>query len=168
MSKANPRKAVAALLPVPIRTSGVEVRPLTLGTFAILERIKSPLLGETKVDGTLSLLPSLYVLTHDPMDSLTGDLFRKSIDWADTLPPGAIAEIRAACDRQIRTMIDVVPEIEDDGGSKKKDTRGTTAGSLSLRSGRPEPTAGAGRKRSGAPLRAQSPSSGGSTGRHRA
>ena len=164
MSNANPRKAVAALLPVPIAVSGAVVRPLTLGTYAVLERIKSPLLGETPADGSLSLIPSLYVLTHEPMDSLSGDLFRKSVEWADTLPPSALAEIREACGRQVRAMLDVVPETEEDP-SKKKDT---TDGSPSSASGPSTPTAGATKTCSGGRRPARSRSSGGSGRRPRA
>lgn len=124
MAKSNPAKAVAALLPVAIRGEGWEVRPLTLGIFAILERISSPLLEAGAKPQAMDLIPSLYVLTHDPMDSLTGDLFAKSVAWADTLPPRALAGIRAAVMRQVRVVTDVVP-AEDD--VKKKGTNGWLA-----------------------------------------
>ena len=158
MSKANPRKAVRALLPESKSGDGWTVRPLTLATYAILERIKSPLLGVVPADGVLSLVPSLYVLTHDPLDSLSGDLFGKSVKWADSLPPAALVAIRDACDAQIRAMIDVVPEVPQDD-SKKKDT---TDGSPSLPNGPARPTAGRGAKPSSRPRRASSRSSGGS------
>jgi hypothetical protein len=83
MSKANPVKAVAALLPRPIPTVGGTVRPLTLGVYAILERISSPLLVAGAEPSPMDLVPSLYVLTHDPADALSGDLFAKSLAWAD-------------------------------------------------------------------------------------
>jgi len=39
MSKSNPRKAMAALLPLPIGCgNGVTVKPMTLGMWAALER----------------------------------------------------------------------------------------------------------------------------------
>lgn len=153
MSKANPIKAMRALVPAPIVTAcGCEVKPLTLGMYAVLERISSPLLGEVPVDGTLSLLPSLYVLTHDPSDALAPRLFERSVEWADTLPPAALLEIRDAADRQIRAMLDVVPEPKD--GKKK-----LTAGSRPSPSGAPRPTAGDGTRSSGKPRRRPSRSS---------
>ena len=121
MSTANPEKAVRAILPVPIQCKcGCTVRPVTLGVFAVLERIRSPLLGETPVDGPLSLIPSLYALTHDPADSLAPNLYERSLEWADTLPPSALAEIRDAAERQCAAMLDVVPQS---AASKKRPQR---------------------------------------------
>lgn len=158
MSKANPRKAVRAILPEPIGAAGgaCVVRPLTLATFAVLERIKSPLLGENPADGSLSLVPSLYALTHDPMESLSGDLFAKSVAWADALPPSALVEIRAACERQVRAMLDVVPELPKAAEKKKR----ATDGSQSSPSGPAAPTAGAGARSCSKSPRARSRSSG--------
>jgi len=160
MSKANPEKAVRAMLPVPIQCKcGCAVRPVTLGVFAVLERIKSPLLGETPVDGPLSLIPSLYALTHAPADSLAPNLYERSLEWADTLPPSALAEIRDAAERQCAAILDVVPQP---AASKKK---ATTDGSPSSPNGRRTSTGGRGTRSSGACPRAQSPSSGGSASR---
>ncbi|MBR2066071.1 MAG: hypothetical protein IJ983_03160 [Kiritimatiellae bacterium] len=124
MSRGNPRKAMAALLPLPIDcVDGQTVRPMTLGMWAALERIGSPLVtGEAPADA-LELLPSLYLLTHDPREVLRGDLLDAAIAWADALPVTALAAIREACDRQSRAVFDVVPEAQ------KKTTGGTTAGS---------------------------------------
>ena len=124
MSRGNPRKAMAALLPLPIDcVDGQTVRPMTLGMWAALERIGSPLVtGEAPADA-LELLPSLYLLTHDPREVLRGDLLDAAIAWADALPVTALAAIRVACDRLSRAVFDVVPEAQ------KKTTGGTTAGS---------------------------------------
>lgn len=111
MSAANPRKGVAALLPRTIEVGGgYAVRPLSLGMYAILERIKSPMLDSAATPDTLELVPTLYVLTHDPMDSLSGNLFEKSVAWADTVDPGMLVRIRDAAVRQIAAMTDVIPE----------------------------------------------------------
>lgn len=155
MSNANPIKAVRALIPAPIATScGCVVRPLTLGMFAVLERISSPMLGEKPADGTLSMLPSLYALTHEPADTLAPDLFARSLAWADTLAPAALVEIRDAAERQIKAMLDVVPEPND---VKKK---GPTDGSRISRSGARKPTGGRTNKSSGERPQAPSRSSG--------
>lgn len=157
MSKANPRKAVRAVLPVPITTaSGCTVRPLTLGMYAVLERISSPLLGETPADGALSLLPSLYALTHKPAETLADGLYERALAWADTLPPAALVEIKDAAERQIRAMLDVVPEPKD---VKKKVP---TDGSPSSRNGARKPTDGTLSASSGERRRAPSRSSGAS------
>lgn len=137
MSSANPEKAVRAILPAPIACPcGCVVRPLTLGVFAVLERIRSPLLGETPPDGALSLVPSLYALTHDPADAIAPGLFERSLAWADSLPPSALAEIKRAADRQVAAMLAVVPEpppskkkaITDGSPSSPNGPRTNTAG----------------------------------------
>ena len=120
MSRSNPRKAVAALLPLPIDCGGgAVVRPMTLGMWAALERIKSPLVTGKAPEDALELLPSLYLLTHDPREVLRGDLLEASVAWADALPVSALAAIRQACDRQCAAVFDVVPEAQ------KKTTGGT-------------------------------------------
>lgn len=112
MSKGNPDKAMAALLPLPIRVSGgYSVNPMTLGMFAALERIKSPLVNPDIHDGDmLDLIPSLYLLTHDPLEVFKADLIVASMDWANTVPPTILAEIQTAAYKQINTALDVVPE----------------------------------------------------------
>lgn len=111
MSAANPTKGVAALLPRTIEVGGgYAVRPLSLGMYAILERIKSPMLVKGKSPDTLEMVPTLYVLTHDPMDSLSGNLFEKSVAWADGVDPKMLVRIRDAAIRQIAGMTDVIPE----------------------------------------------------------
>lgn len=112
MSKGNPDKAMTALLPLPIRVSGgYSVNPMTLGMFAALERIKSPLVNPDIHDGDmLDLIPSLYLLTHDPLEVFKADLIVASMDWANTVPPTILAEIQTAAYKQINAALDVVPE----------------------------------------------------------
>ena len=139
MSTSNPDKAMLALIPETIRTSyGVEVRPLTLGVFALLERIKSPTLIDCGKVDTLALIPSLYIMTHDPAEvhAQWNDMEVRAVAWADTLPPQCVGEIEAAATVQIRRMINV---IAPEGDGKKK---ATTDGLPPSPSGPPKPTTG--------------------------
>ena len=62
---ANPKKAIAALLPPAIDCGeGASVHPMTLAMWAALERIESPLITGKPAKDTMDLLPSLYLLTH--------------------------------------------------------------------------------------------------------
>ena len=143
MSKTNPRKAMAALLPLAVECQcGAVVRPLTLGMWAALERIGSPLITCEAPKDSLELVPSLYLLTHDPREVLRSGFFEDAVAWADTLPVSALDEIRQACYRQMGAMGDVLPEV-------KKKTGPATAGSRRSRTGRPASTAGAGAKSCG-------------------
>ena len=139
MSTSNPDKAMRALIPEPIVTpEGVAVRPLTLGTFALLERIKSPTLMAGGTVDTLALLPSLYIMSHDPAAVYAdfANLDALSLAWAETLPPTAVGSIEAAATEQIKRMIAV---IAPEGDGKKK---ATTAGSPPSPSGPQRPTTG--------------------------
>ena len=161
MSELNPAKALRALLPRPvvIEGLGLEVRPLSLAAFAILDEIGSPLVREagTVPNTPFALLPSLYVLTHDPLEVLDGmageNLLRTALGWADALPPAALTKIERAARAQIAVFIDVAPRAK-----KATGTRQTTDGSPRPRSSRPRRSAGRSPTSSSASPPARSPS----------
>lgn len=127
---------MAAILPLALECPcGATVRPMTLGMWAALERIGSPLVTGKEAKDTLELVPSLYLLTHDPREVLRGSFFDDAVAWADTLPVSALEEIRDACYRQMGAMFDVLPEVKKKprpgtGGSRPSPTgrRGSTDG----------------------------------------
>ena len=111
MSKANPRKAVAAILPLAVECPcGATVRPMTLGMWAALERVGSPLVTGKEPKDTLELVPSLYLLTHDPREVLRGSFFDDAVAWADLRARGDPARVLPADGRDVRR----------DPGAKKK------------------------------------------------
>lgn len=149
---------MAALLPLAVECPcGETVRPMTLGMWAALERIGSPLVTGEGPKDTLELVPSLYLLTHDPREVLRGSFFDDAVAWADTLPVSALEEIRDACYRQMGAMFDVLPEV-------KKKSRPGTAGSRPSPTGRRGSADGAGARSCGRSRPRPSRSSGGSKG----
>ncbi len=157
MSRKNPRKAIAALVPMTRHLRhGVVIRPMTLAMYAALERIKSPLVtGETPKD-LMELVPSLYLITHDPRDLYrTPNLLDLAMTWADSLPVTVVEEIRRAAEESMREATDVIPEMDED--PKKKRTAGSPASST----GAPRRSTGASRTSSTASPSPQSASSGG-------
>ena len=111
MSKSNPRKAMAALLPVPIKVGrGLTVEPMTLGMFAALERIGSPMVSKREPKDLVELIPSLYLLTHGAKEIFRPDFFDAAFAWADTVPTNVVERIRTACYRQLNAAFDVIPE----------------------------------------------------------
>lgn len=144
MSQGNPKKAIAALMPGSVKTpEGLVVRPMTLAMYAALERIESPLVTGREPKDAAELLPSLYLLTHGADQIFAGNLTALAFAWADTMPLTALAHIREACDRQMRVVMDVMPEAQ------KKTQRETTAGSPQQSTPPPRSTAGASGKSSG-------------------
>lgn len=126
MSKANPRKAMAALLPTPINVGDYEVRPMTLAMYAALERIASPLVTGVDAKDMVDLIPSAYLLTHGAKEIFRGNILDLAMDWADTVPVDTLARIREACRRQIDAVKDVIPQGEM---PKKKRTDGSATSS---------------------------------------
>lgn len=138
MSQGNPKKAIAALMPGAVTTpEGLVVRPMTLAMYAALERIESPLVTGREPKDAAELLPSLYLLTHGADQIFAGNLTALAFAWADTMPLSALAHIREACDRQMRVVLDVMPEAQ------KKTQKETTAGSPQSSTRRPRSMAGA-------------------------
>ena len=157
MSKANPRKAMAAFLPLEIKVAGYDftIKPVTLGMYAALERIGSPLITGKDAQDTLELIPSLYLLTHDPREVFRGDMIDEAMRWADTVGIDAVGAIRKAAAKQLLAAFDVIPE--DDGeGPKKKRTAGSPRSPVSRR----KPSDGPGAKHSGKSLSRPSSCSG--------
>ena len=145
MSKENPIKALRAMLPRPIAIDGlgVEVRPFSLAAAALLDEIGSPLVRKagTVPNTPFALLPSLYVLTQDPLEVLAGmvgeNLLKTALKWADGLPPDALAKIERAARVQIDVFLDVAPRAK-----KATGTRPTTDGSPRSPSSRRPSSAG--------------------------
>lgn len=140
MSTPTPKKALSALMPLSIRIDdSTSVAPMTLGMWAALERIGSPLVGANASDepaDVLAYIPSLYLLTHGAKEIFRGNIIELAMAWADTVPVHMMALIRDAAFRQIRAASDVMPE--DDDAEKKKMTDGSQAsriGRLALLAG---------------------------------
>lgn len=150
MSKANPKKAIAALLP----PGSAVIRPMTLGMWAALERIESPLVTGEEAKDTLALIPSLYLLTHDPREVFRGNILDLAMQWADTQPVNVVEKIQAAAMKQMNAFFDVLPQTD----VKKKYPR-RTVGSPSSSTGRPKHTTGATKRSCGASQSARSRSS---------
>ncbi len=142
MSKANPRKAIAALIP----PGQAVIKPMTLGMWAALERINSPLVTGREPKDTLELIPSLYLLTHDPREVFRGNILDLAMQWADQEPVDVVERIKEAAYKQMGAFFDVVPEVDD---SKKKVPKQATAGSRSSSTTSPAPTTGRSKKSSG-------------------
>ena len=150
---------MAALLPLTIGCgNGVTVKPMTLGMWAALERIGSPLVTGEEPKDALELIPSLYLLTHDPREVFAGNVLDLAMQWADTVPVATMDAIRRACYRQMNAAFDVMPEDDP----KKATGAATTAGLPRSHTGQPRPTTGASRKSCGPSRSPRSASSGGS------
>lgn len=120
MSENNPKSAIAAIFPQPIKIiDGVSVYPLTLAHYALLEQINSYLVNGDHQPDALESLKTMFICTHDAKTTMhvMDDLEGAVAQWSEQLPPAVTYPIMDAIKVQIEAMSKVVPYIDD---QKKK------------------------------------------------
>lgn len=121
MSKSNPVSGIKAMFPTPIQVGeGVYVYPLSLGHYALLEKINSYLVNGDHLPDSIEVIKTLYICTHSAREVLNDfdSLEERAFEWAERLPPAINGKIVSAIKEQIDAMMKVIPAIGDD--SKKK------------------------------------------------
>jgi len=110
----NPKAALDALFPQPIDCGeGVEVKPFSLATYALLEKIGSYIIFPHEPTQE-EVLKTLYICTHDAkqvfkdFDKL-GDL---AFDWASGLRPAMVNTITEAILKQVDAVRRAMPPEE--------------------------------------------------------
>ena len=121
MSAGNPEKAIDAITATPKTTgSGITVYPLTISRYAILDKVKSPLL--TGSPSPAGMLATMYVMTQ-PVEKLmadSDDISRAAMLWGDQVGVGAVEEIVASITSQLNDLLYLSPGGEDGEDGKKK------------------------------------------------
>lgn len=128
--KSTPRAVLDAILPQSIDCGfGVSVRPFTLATYAVLERIGSYILMPHQPD-PMEVIRSLYVCCTDPRETAPiaregggEELDSRAVAWADRLPPGIVGTITDAVRMQIGRVRAAMPPPSE-GRLKKAETAG--------------------------------------------
>lgn len=116
----DPKRAVDAILAGPQNVGKHTVYPLSIGRFACLEKIESPLL--TGKDDAMKTIATAWVMTRD-IDEIASVATRpdiiqqKSIVWADTVDQHEFAAITSSIVSMLETLYDTSP---DDGAESKK------------------------------------------------
>lgn len=121
----NPKSALEALFPQPIDCGeGVTVKPFSLATYALLEKIGSYIVFPHKPTQE-ETLASLYICTHEPRDVFKqlASLNELAFEWAGKLRPQMINKITDAIFKQISIVRDAMPP-EQEGDGKKAQTDG--------------------------------------------
>ncbi len=121
----NPKSALEALFPQSIDCGeGVVVKPFSLATYALLEKIGSYIIfpHEPTQEETLA---SLYICTHDAKEIFKNfeGLQDNSIEWAETLKPSMFQKITDAILKQVEAVKNAMPP-ENEGDEKKAVTDG--------------------------------------------
>ena len=121
----NPKAAIEALFPQPIDCGeGVEVKPFSLATYALLEKIGSYIIfpHDPSQEETIR---SLYICTHDAKEIFKNfdKLTELAFEWASTIRPSMVNTITDAVLKQINLVKNATPPEDD-----QKKTLQATAG----------------------------------------
>lgn len=134
MSEKNPKAALDAILETEKIVKNIEVKPITLARYGLLELLDSPFILNDKKFTVLNLIPSFYVMTHD-FNELKGynsknieELEQKSLEWAETQNIDCTGGLIEEIFRQLGVIKTVSPDSSEDPKSKKEDAPGVTAG----------------------------------------
>jgi hypothetical protein len=127
MAGENPTSAIDAILEEDkeIGNNGLRIYPLTLGRYALLELVKSPLINKETEFSTLTLIPTFYIMTRE-VSELKGfnsrnieELEQKSMEWAETQTINDSGKILDELLQKFNLVQRVKPDVEED--TKKKD-----------------------------------------------
>ena len=111
----NPKAAIEALFPQPIDCGeGVEVKPFSLATYALLEKMGSYIIFPHEPDQE-ETLKSLYICTHDAKQVFKDfdRLGELSFEWASKLTPRMVNAITDAIYKQISVVKSAMPPDEE-------------------------------------------------------
>ena len=121
MSNLNPKASIDALFPKAIDCGfGVEVQPLTLAHYALLEKVHSYLVSTDHKPDSIEIVKTFYICTHSAKDVMENfdDLDSLAFEWAENLPPCMTQIMTENIFKQIEAMRKVIP-VGNESGKKK-------------------------------------------------
>lgn len=129
----DPKKALDAALAPEVRIEELTVHPITLARYALLELVKSPFVTASQDIGTMAMVPTIFICCAEmnmlkKYDSNNIDeLKQAAFEFADRIDPKKLGEIIKELDFRVRQLLDVAPQIPEDGNVKKKESPEPTA-----------------------------------------
>ena len=121
----DPIKAIDAALSPAKDVEDIKVYPITLARYALLELVKSPFVTASKDFTTIAMIPTIYVCCADTAQlrkynsSNIDELKQDAIAFADNIDPKKLGQLIKELDSRIRQLLDVAPQIPEDGNVKK-------------------------------------------------
>lgn len=129
---ADPIKALDASLSPETTIKGMTVYPITLARYALLELVKSPFTTLNGDFSTLSMIPTIYICCSESKNlrkygsANIDELMEDAMAFADDIDPKMLGEIVNELDTRIRQLLDVAPQVPEDGNVKKKESQEPT------------------------------------------
>lgn len=124
---ADPIKALDAALSPAKEVEDVTVYQITLARYALLELVKSPFVTASKDFTTIAMIPTIYICCADTAalkkynSSNIDELKQDAITFADNIDPKKLGYLVKELDARVRQLLDVAPQIPEDGSVKKKE-----------------------------------------------
>ena len=121
----DPIKAIDAALSPAKDVEDIKVYPITLARYALLELVKSPFVTASKDFTTIAMIPTIYVCCADTAElkkynsSNIDELKQDAIAFADSIDPKKLGSLVKELDSRVRQLLDVAPQIPEDGNVKK-------------------------------------------------
>lgn len=121
----DPIKAIDAALSPVKDVEDIKVYPITLARYALLELVKSPFVTASKDFTTIAMIPTIYVCCADTAklrkynSSNIDELNQDAIAFADSIDPKKLGTLIKELDSRVRQLLDVAPQIPEDGNVKK-------------------------------------------------
>lgn len=110
-----PKSAINAILDDETTTNSINVYPITLARYALLELVESPFITSSQEMSISKMLPSLYIMTHDKSElkGITSrnidSLYEKATEWADDMGMDEIPELVKQVIDKIQDLMKVTP-----------------------------------------------------------
>jgi hypothetical protein len=125
MSDTNPAVVTDALLATPLRIGDIQLQPLTLGLYLLLEKMGSPIVRAGAQDvSPLALFQAVYVLAHPLPESLAAwaqgpDLFDAAVlGFADRIPLSELDKLGDKIIQHVKAAFATAAKTEPpDGGN---------------------------------------------------
>ena len=121
----DPIKAIDAALSPAKDVEDIKVYPITLARYALLELVKSPFVTASKDFTTIAMIPTIYVCCAETAalkkynSSNIDELKQDAITFADGIDPKKLGSLVKELDARVRQLLDVAPQIPEDGNVKK-------------------------------------------------
>lgn len=124
----DPKTAVDSILETAKtdRESNVEVKPLTIARYALLELVQSPFVTPGVEFTVLNVVPTLFVMLND-VEELRGytsanvqELKDKALVWSENIDINSMSGVLEDIQEKVVRMLKVAPSSSAPASSKKK------------------------------------------------
>lgn len=123
----DPKSAIDAVLQGETEISGIKIYPITLARYALLELVKSPLVTPGVDFTSLSMIPTIFIMSQDRKYLLKynsrniEELEAEAMNFAEDIDIFSMNKIVEELQNAMAITLKVAPQIPEDANVKKKE-----------------------------------------------